>query len=199
MNRKLVSYRYINLSANSDRNVCFSSSISLSMSKRVTSVHSRGSYSLVKTRWCNHVTLLGEACRSFRPALFLIDFKFRRENLKCRFFQVFWRRHVHSKSFSFLCNVFMLYLFLLLPVYLLLFVFFIVVTVSNNKFWTREWPTHFFLGRLGHGPGSPYIVSVWMSLRVGFGVGVGVRLSYVCSVYVQAVFCVCYVCVPCVS
>ena len=45
---------------------------------------------------------------------------------------------------------------------LLLFVFFIVVTVSNNKFWTREWPTHFFLGRLGHGPGSPY--SEWTTM-----------------------------------
>ena len=35
----------------------------------MTSEHSRGSNSLVKPRWCGQVTLLGEACRLFPPAL----------------------------------------------------------------------------------------------------------------------------------
>ena len=32
----------------------------------------------------------------------------------------------------------------------------------NNRFWTHEWPTHFFLRRLGHGPWSPY--SEWTTM-----------------------------------
>ena len=55
----------------SGMHVCFSSSSPLDLSLRVTSVHLRGSNSLVETRWRDHVTLLGEALDSFRPSLFL--------------------------------------------------------------------------------------------------------------------------------